>query len=145
MKQLIILLAIIVIIAIFSNRSIEPLENKNSKRVLFPTKGLQGECAKLGYKPAYMPSSCIKKKCNYPRISAREYYKENGKDAVLGDICDVNNRQNLKCLVKHSPTPNYPDGWVYWSLPWKKKNNNKDTYPCPVEPWKSNCKVVDYG
>ena len=61
MKQLIILLAIIVIIAIFANRSVEPLENKNSKRVLYPTKGLQGECAKLGYKPAYMPSSCIKK------------------------------------------------------------------------------------
>jgi len=64
MKQLIILLVIIVIIAIFANRSVEPLENKhheNRERVLYPTKGLQGECAKLGYKPAYMPSSCIKK------------------------------------------------------------------------------------
>lgn len=58
MKHLIILLAILIIISIFHvNRS--RMESFSS--LLYPTKGLAKECEAQGLKPAFMPSSCIKK------------------------------------------------------------------------------------
>ena len=56
MKHIIILLLIIIIIAIFRPPTVE-----GYNQLLYPTKGLQKECAEKGYLPAYMPSTCIKK------------------------------------------------------------------------------------
>jgi len=58
MKHLIILLAILIIISIF-HVNLTQMEGFSS--LLYPTKGLTKECKALGLKPAFMPSSCIKK------------------------------------------------------------------------------------
>ena len=60
MKHIIILLLIIIIIAIFRPPIVEGYQ-RNQVQLLYPTKGLQKQCASEGYLPAYMPSSCIKR------------------------------------------------------------------------------------
>ena len=59
-------------------------------------------------KPVVTKKKTAPKKTSDNRISASEYYKEFGEEAI-GDIVDIRNNRELKCLLKRS------NGTVYWA------------------------------
>ena len=66
------------------------------------------------------------------RLSAGEYYRRHGKDACLGDVCDIRNNGELRCLQKRV------NGDPWWAKP-RKDGKGRET--CGEVPWKANCKV----
>ena len=85
-------------------------------------------------KPVVSKKKSAPKKTTDNRISASEYYKKFGEEAI-GDIVDIRNNGELKCLLKRS------NGTVYWASKSKSgKGQEQCGHGLPGK-WRPNTRI----
>ena len=70
-----------------------------------------------------------KKKGKTRRLSAGDYYREHG-DSAVGDICDIRNDGELRCLLLRK------NGVPYWAKPSKSGIGQEI-----CQPWNEKCRI----
>lgn len=65
------------------------------------------------------------------RLSAGAYYRKFS-DGTIGDICDIRNDGDLRCLMERK------NGVVYWA---KKSKSGEGQEKCGDDVWRHNCQV----
>ena len=65
------------------------------------------------------------------RLSAGAYYRKFS-DGTIGDICDIRNDGDLRCLMERK------NGVVYWA---KKSKSGEGQEKCGDDVWRNNCQV----